>query len=79
MKFPEVINFAHDILDMHRELVQLRQEVERLKEYEQKYFDLLSESIIHSQDMMGNILMLTLTPGVTEAMQAHAEARNNPT
>lgn len=79
MKFPDVVNFAHDILDMNQELVMLRKEVERLKEYEQKYFDLLSESIKHGQDMMGNILMLTLTPGVTEAMQAHAEARNNPT
>lgn len=53
--------------------------MKRLKEYEQKYFDLLSESIKHGQDMMGNILMLTLTPGVPEAMQAYAEASNRPT
>ncbi len=72
MSKESLIDFAYDIIDSQRELLFLRSEVERLKEYEQKYHELLSQSIKHGEVMMGNMLTLVLTPGVTEALSEHA-------
>lgn len=56
---------AHSILDMEGELFRLRCEVERLREYEQKYHELLGESVAHGQQMVGSILGLLLSDNVT--------------
>jgi len=51
-----IVDFAYEIIDMHREIMRLRNENKRLKEYETKYIALLDSSIKHNDDMIGNII-----------------------
>lgn len=70
-----VVDFAHQIIDMDRDLRLLRDEVEELREYRQKYFDDLNNSIKHSGHMLSGMLELAMKPGVMEAIsKANKEA-----
>lgn len=62
------VEIARDILDMQSELQFLRAEVARLEEFEQKYHELLNQSVQHEEQMMGGWLQLLMKPGVCEAL-----------
>lgn len=58
----DIVDFARQIIRMDNELHDLRLQVEDLKEYKQKYFDLQNESINHSRVMIGHVLTAALDP-----------------
>lgn len=68
-----IVDMAYEIIDMHKTIEYLEQEVIHLKQYEKKYLALLDDSMRHSHKTMENLLKLTLTPGVAEAMVADKE------
>ena len=73
MKTPDrqiagLLEQAYSIIDLCNEVFALRQKVAELQEYEQKYRDLLSSSIKHSDTMMSEQLRLLCTPGVMTAL-----------
>jgi hypothetical protein len=71
----DVVDIAHQVLDMHQELMLLRAEVAELRDYRKKYIESLNSGIRHSEEMLGGILNLALTPGVMEAIhRANADA-----
>ena len=57
------VMFAEDIMQMQYELESLRYEVEELREYKQKYNDLLNSSIKHGNEMSKQVLELLLNGG----------------
>ena len=59
---------AYSIIDLCTEVLVLRERVAELQEYEQKYRDLLSSSIKHSDTMMVEQMRLLCTPGVMTAL-----------
>lgn len=59
---------AYSIIDLCNEVCDLRRRVAELQEYEQKYRDLLSSSIKHSDAMMVEQVRLLCTPGVMTAL-----------
>jgi hypothetical protein len=59
---------AYSIIDLCNEVCDLRRKVAELQEYEQKYRDLLSSSIKHSDTMMVEQMRLLCTPGVMTAL-----------
>ena len=63
----DVVDFAHQILAMDRKLQEQEHELQILREYRQKYMDLLNSSIDHSKHMTAGLLKLAMTPGVMEA------------
>jgi hypothetical protein len=74
-RFHAVVDVAADILEMHRELVWLQEERERLLEVEKKYGKLLTETIAHNDVMIGNTVKLLLTPGVVQAVRKDADKK----
>lgn len=67
MKYTElkidIVDLAYDIIDMHKRLVEQERQIEHLKEYENKYNQLLNDSIKHSNNMTGNYLNAILSKG----------------
>lgn len=53
-----VVDFAYQIIEMHQKLCRQKWELEELREYKEKYENLLSESLAHSQAMMGNLSLI---------------------
>ncbi len=47
---PNVVDLAHEIIDMDIRLQEQEQEIEELRGYKQKYNDLLAESLASSQE-----------------------------
>ena len=73
MKTPDcqiagLMDQAYGIVDLCNEILVLRDRVAELQEYEQKYRDLLSSSIKHSDTMMVEQMRLLCTPGVMTAL-----------
>ena len=73
MKTPDrqiagLMDQAYSIVDLCSEVLVLRERVAELQEYEQKYRDLLSSSIKHSDTMMAEQMRLLCTPGVMTAL-----------
>ncbi len=73
MKTPDrqiagLMDQAYSIIDLCREILALRERVAELQEYEQKYRDLLSSNIKHSDNMMAEQLRLLCAPGVMTAL-----------
>lgn len=62
-----VVKFANDVLAMHDRIQDLEWENEQLRDYKQKYNDLLSESVTHGQETSVNMIKLLLIPGVADA------------
>lgn len=69
MYIPDVVDFAHQVLDMDHELHNLRAEVMRLREVEQRYNVFLRESIQSGQQQVAGWLEL-LTSGRLEIKDA---------
>jgi len=63
---------AREVIAMAEEIDYLREQNMRLAEYEQKYHELLGDSLAHSQTMVGNTIKMLLVPGVAEAFKANA-------
>ncbi len=55
-----VVKLAREIIEMQQEIDHLQGEVEVLREYEQKYQDLLHGSIRHNKTMIGGLLELAM-------------------
>lgn len=64
-----VVDFAYQIIEMDRKIIDLEIENNRLRGYEEKYYQLLDQSLSHNKAMMGNILKICTTPGVVSALQ----------
>ena len=62
-----IADFADELHSILRQNARLKDEVEELREYRQKYIDLLNETSAHSSHMMGGLLALAMKPGVLEA------------
>lgn len=60
-----VVKLAHEVIHMQRRIDYLEGEVERLREYEQKYHDELDASIRHGEQVMVGWLDLLLSDRVT--------------
>jgi hypothetical protein len=65
-----VVHFAQEVLQMQDRIDFLECEVMELREYRDKYHELLDSSTAHSAQMMGNLLALALKPGVMSALAA---------
>jgi hypothetical protein len=72
-----VVDIAYQIIDMHRTIISLQDEVETLREYKDKYHKLLDSSISHSNQMIGNTVKLLLTPGVSDILQSHVDQKSS--
>jgi hypothetical protein len=68
-----VVDFAWQVIEMHRTILDQEREIERLTRIEENYNDLLNSSVEHSKAMMGNVLKMCMTPGVVEACEAAAK------
>lgn len=64
--------FAKDVMRMQRELEDLREEVERLRDVEQKYNELLNGALAHSSKMAGQVLELCMSGGTFRPERANA-------
>lgn len=69
-----VVEFAHQVLDMQSRIHELEREVAELRDYRERYDALLQDSLNHNQRMMTNMLEVCMTPGVLTAMKAHQES-----
>lgn len=56
------VNLTHDTLYMTREIARLSAEVQRLKQVEQEYMELLRRSNHHNAVMARNVLEAILRP-----------------
>ena len=61
-----VVNFAYEILEMQARIQELEIENAKLREYRNKYDDLLSSSVAHNETMMFNILKVAMTPDIIQ-------------
>lgn len=58
---------ANEVLNMLDEIQYLRRENEELKDYRQRYIDLLDGTIEHNEKMIGGLLSLADRMGTPEA------------
>lgn len=58
---------ANEVLDMFNEVQYLRRENEELKDYRQKYIDLLNGSIEHNEKIIGGLLGVAIRMDTLEA------------
>jgi chemotaxis regulatin CheY-phosphate phosphatase CheZ len=63
-----IVDFAHQIIQMDNTNRELRRENAYLKEVEAEYQQFLASSIQHSNGMMGQLTEILMTPGVFEAV-----------
>jgi hypothetical protein len=56
-QIPNVVDLAYQIIQLHQQVEYLKEENEGLREYRQKYSDLLNSSLDHSREMTANILI----------------------
>lgn len=61
-----LINFAYEILEMQARIQELEIENAKLRDYRNKYDDLLTSSVAHNENMMFNIMKVAMTPGVMQ-------------
>lgn len=62
MKTNFAVEMAYDIIEMNDRIKVLEFENARLRSYEEKYNNLMRESIAHSGKMMNNMLDVLLQP-----------------
>jgi hypothetical protein len=60
-----VIQFAHEVLDMQDEIARLNREVTRLMKVEADYHQLLGDSIEHGEKMMVGWIDVLLSDRIT--------------
>ena len=63
-----VRELACNLLDLADGYEEQQRELEELREYKRLYTELLDNSIKHSHKMVGGMLDVLLTPGVSEAL-----------
>jgi hypothetical protein len=59
---PDVVDFAYQVIEMHKEIMFLRGEVEHLKGIEKIHRDSLANSDKHHKEFLGIILGAALDP-----------------
>lgn len=67
---PTAVQMAEEVLKMYHELKRLREENEDLRQYREKYIELLDADIAHGRHMIGGMLELAMKPGVLDAVAA---------
>ena len=79
MAMPAAVESAYEIIDLWEEVQRLRMENAHLKEFRQKYFDEVQNSINHSGAMIGSILGALVDPNSRisklHALEAAQEAK----
>jgi hypothetical protein len=69
MKLIDVVDMAYQIIDMHAEMMALREEVTRLKYYEKKYTALLNQNIKDGEKMVSTVITgLLMEPKIAKAI-----------
>lgn len=68
--YVSAVSVAFDIMHMHQDITLLKEENERLKEIEQKYYTLLDKSLKQTQQLTGAVLEVMHIPGVMDALNA---------
>lgn len=58
--FPNVVDFAYEIIRMNSRIAELEEEVERLEQYKKAYFDLLNTSTTQSKEFLELAVAATL-------------------
>lgn len=72
-RVPKVVQFAEEILAMHDRNERLERENAELRDYRQKYMDLLDKDIKHDRQILSGLLQVSMTPGVPDAITKHNE------
>ena len=62
LKSLNIVALAYEIIEMNNTIQQQEYEIEELKEYKQKYMDILNDSIKHNEKMMNNTMEILLNP-----------------
>lgn len=60
---PSVVDFAYEVINMHKEILYLRSKVEHHEEMEKIHMESISNSDKHHKEFLGIILGATLDPG----------------
>lgn len=68
-----VVHFAQDVLQMQDRIDFLESEVMDLREYRDKYLELLDSSTAHSRHMVDSIFTLVMKPGVLDAVVGNSK------
>ena len=72
---PDVVQMAWQVIGMHQRIEAQEAELEKLKDIEKKYLELLDSSIAHGKKMMSGLLEVAMTPGVIEAIDKHNQEK----
>ena len=72
-----IVDFAYQVIEMQERITDLEIQNEQLSWFKEEYHKLMDSTLQHSQEMIGNIFKLCLTPGVIEACQEHATFTEN--
>ena len=70
--FPSVVDYAFEIVRMHQKIGSLEAEVEHLRHFKDKYFEMCDDTAKHSDKLFG--IVLTASLGDFEAARAIAES-----
>lgn len=65
-KFPQIVEIAYEIIDMHNLIKAQSREITRLQAIEQEYNTFVEASVKHNSGMMQNMMKVLLTEGVGE-------------
>lgn len=71
-----VVEFAYQIVDMHKTLNKQKAQIVELEQYRKDYFELLNSSMKHNDAMMGNLLKVIMTDGVSQAFAKNGKAED---
>lgn len=58
--YEDVVSLAYGIVEMHREIIHLRAEVDRLRRIESEHWKFLNETCAHNQKVSGAMLAAAL-------------------
>jgi hypothetical protein len=59
---PSVVDFAYEVIDMHREIIELRRQVDHYKKLDEIHRDSLKNIDKHQKESLGIVLGAVLDP-----------------
>lgn len=71
-----VVEFAWQIVNMDRTLQAQKAKIAELEQYRKDYFELLNSSMKHNDAMMGNLLKVIMTDGVSREFMENGKAED---
>lgn len=75
-KFPQIVELAYEIIDMHNLIKLQGREIARLQAIEQEYNAFVEASVNHNNGMMHNLMKVLLTDGVSDAFMKNGKAED---